>query len=146
MTIYDIFCPVPFLPSPFGFHWLFRFRRMSETPTTTYFSKCIAIHLQSVLQYAPPTCIAGAFGGTELSGKRNYFSAPPICIAVRLPFLSQYASHLYRSAFGKILVVVVTGMFPKNWLSWLESAKNRQKSKLASKKTLLFQHYHHFLY
>ena len=51
---------------------------------------------------------------------------PPICIAVlpvslrceereilsvRLPSVSHYASHLYRSTFGKILVVVVTGMF-----------------------------------
>ena len=42
----------------------------------------------------------------------NGVSIPPICIAVRLPFVLQYASHLYRSTFGKILVVVVTGMFP----------------------------------
>ena len=40
-------------------------------------------------------------------------STPPICIAVRLPFVLQYASHLYRNTFVKILVVVVTGMFPK---------------------------------
>ena len=34
-------------------------------------------------------------------------------MSVRLPFVSQYASHLYRSTSGKILVVVVTGMlFP----------------------------------
>ena len=65
-----------------------------------------------------------------------YCNTPPICTAVLLvplrseereilsvllPFVSQYASHLYcntpashlyRSAFGKSLVVVVTGMFP----------------------------------
>ena len=56
-----------------------------------------------------------------------YCNTPPICIAVlSVPLGSQereivqYASHLYRSAppiciamlFGKILVVVVTGMFP----------------------------------
>ena len=32
--------------------------------------------------------------------------------SVLLLFVSQYASHLYRSTFEKILVVVVTGMFP----------------------------------
>ena len=31
---------------------------------------------------------------------------------MRPPFVLQYASHLYRSTFGKVLVVVVTGMFP----------------------------------
>ena len=60
---------------------------------------------------------------------------PPICIAIGLQFVlqyfwcpyapmkgkycqysSQYASYLYRSAFGKILVVVVTGMFPNKYL------------------------------
>ena len=44
----------------------------------------------------------------------NIVSVPPICIAVRLPFVLQYASHLYRSTFGKIVVVVVTGMFPNS--------------------------------
>ena len=43
----------------------------------------------------------------------NTVSTPRICIAIRLPFVRQYASHLYRSSLGKILVVVVTGMFPK---------------------------------
>ena len=33
-------------------------------------------------------------------------------LSVRLPFVLQYASHLYRNTFGKILVVVVTGMLP----------------------------------
>ena len=56
-----------------------------------------------------------------------YCNTPPICTAVLLvplrseeweilsvllPFVSQYASHLYRNTFGKILVVVVTGLFP----------------------------------
>ena len=70
-------------------------------------------------------------------------NAPPICTSMRLQFVSQYfgcpirseerkcyqyssqlyrstpptvlqhASHLYRNIFGKILVVVVTGMFPR---------------------------------
>ena len=30
-----------------------------------------------------------------------YFSIPPICIAVPLPFVSQYTSHLYCNALGK---------------------------------------------
>ena len=47
-----------------------------------------------------------------LGGKGNTVSTPPICIAVRLPFVLQYASHLYCSTLGKILVVVVTGMLP----------------------------------
>ena len=42
-------------------------------------------------------------------GKPN--STPPICIAVRLPFVQQYASHLYGSTFEKVLWVGVTGKF-----------------------------------
>ena len=79
-------------------------RRMSEAPTTPTSQKSIAIHLQFVLQY---------FRCPTLLGKGNTISTPPVCIAVRLPFVLQYASRLYRSTFGKILVVVVTGMFPK---------------------------------
>ena len=88
--------------------------------------------LKKVLQYTsnlycntPPILHCSAFGATELSGKGGilqysshlYRSTPPICVAVRLPFVSQYASHSYRNAFGKILVVVVTGMFPNNCTS-----------------------------
>ena len=42
-------------------------------------------------------------------------------LSVLLPFVLQYASHSYRSASGKILVVVVTGIFPKDridYASW----------------------------
>ena len=79
-------------------------RRMSETPTTTTSQKSIAIRPQFVLQYAPNLyCIA--FGATEFPGKGNssvlppfvlqyashlYRSTSPICIAIRLPFVSQY--------------------------------------------------------
>ena len=84
---------------------------MSETPTTTTSQKkyrntppiCIAIRLPFVPQY---------FWCPYALRKGNTVSTPPICIAVRLPFVLQYASHLYRNTFGKILVVVVTGMFP----------------------------------
>ena len=55
-----------------------------------------------------PICIA-----VILVPLRSTVSTPPICIAVRPPFVLQYASQLYRSTFGKVLVVVVTGMFPK---------------------------------
>ena len=41
-----------------------------------------------------------------------YRSTPPICIAIRRPFVSQYAAHLHHNASGKILAVVVTGKFP----------------------------------
>ena len=30
MTIYDIFCPVPFLPPPFGFRWVNLGREWTE--------------------------------------------------------------------------------------------------------------------
>ena len=76
---------------------------MSETPTTTTSQKSIAIHLQFVLQHAS-YLYCSAFGATGLSGKGNtseilpfvsqyashfYRSTPPICIAIRLPFVSQ---------------------------------------------------------
>ena len=80
-------------------------RRMSETPTTTTFQKSIAVHLQFVLQYAS-NLYCSAFGAIELSGKGN--------TSVRRPFVSQHASHLYCNTFVKILVVVVTGMFPSS--------------------------------
>ena len=59
----------------------------------------------------PPICIAVLLMPLRSEGREMlpvlshlYRSMPPICIAVRLPFVSQ--------CFGKILVVVVTGMFP----------------------------------
>ena len=75
---------------------------MSETPTTTTSQKSIAIHLQFVLQYASKCHCA--------LRKGKYFSTPPICIAGRLPFASQYASHLYRNTFRNILVVMGGGV------------------------------------
>ena len=85
-----------------------------RNPNHHYFSKkyrntppiCIAIRLPFVPQY---------FWCPYALRKGNTVSTPPICIAVRLPFVLQYASHLYRNTFGKILVVVVTGMFPKQF-------------------------------
>ena len=64
-----------------------KIRRMSETPTTTTSQKSIAV------------------------------CTPPVCIAIRLQFVSQYASHLHRSAFAKILVLDKLwspGCSPKN--------------------------------
>ena len=78
-----------------------KIRRTSETPTTTTSLRSIAIHLQFVLQYA----------------SYLYCGAPPICIAIRPPFASSY-----RSFLGKILVVVVTGMFPRNEAKRLASS------------------------
>ena len=69
----------------------------------------------------PPICIAirlpfvpQYFWCPYALRKGNTVSTPPICIAVRLPFVLQYASHLYRNTFGKILVVVVTECSPKS--------------------------------
>ena len=70
-------------------------RRMSETPTTSASQKSIAIHIQFVLQYAS-NLNRSAFGAPELQGKGNTFGDPPICIAVRLPFVLQ-SSLWYRS-------------------------------------------------
>ena len=64
---------------------------------------CTAIRVQVVLQY---------FRCPYALRSRDTGSTPPICIAVRLPLVLQYASHLYHSMFPKILVVVVTGIFP----------------------------------
>ena len=82
-----------------------------RNPNHHYFSKeyrntppdCIAIRLQFVLQY---------FWVPQRFEERDTVSTTPIGIAVHLPFVLQCASHLYRSTFGKILVVVVTGVFP----------------------------------
>ena len=54
---------------------------------------------------------------TQQYTSRLYCSAPPVCTAVRLPFVRQYASHLYGSTFQKILRVGVTGKFPKKTTS-----------------------------
>ena len=70
-------------------------RRMLETPTTTTSQKSIAIHLQFVLQYASD-CIAVLL--VPLSSQEReilqssshlYRSTPSICIAIRLPSVSQ---------------------------------------------------------
>ena len=54
-----------------------------------YFSKNIAIHLQFVLQYASNLYCSTTRAPT-LWGKGSTVRAPPICVAIRLPFLSQY--------------------------------------------------------
>ena len=69
--------------------------RMSETPTTTTSRKSIAIRLQFVI--TPSICIAvllvpyGLRKGKYCQYSSHvYRSAPLICIAIRLPFVSQY--------------------------------------------------------
>ena len=52
------------------------------------------------------------FADLLLRHPENIVSTPPICIVVRLPLALRYASHLRCSAFVKISVVVVAGMFP----------------------------------
>ena len=66
----------------------------------------------------PPICTAvrPPFVSLDLPGfealkKGKPNSTPPICTAVRLPFVLQYASHLYGSTFEKVLGVGVTGNF-----------------------------------
>ena len=122
-----MFCKNPLPKTPFS--WLLNYFCMAglllpelATPTHLYSEErqkpqpplllqkyrntppiCIAIRLQFVLEY---------FQCPYALRKGSTVSTPPICIAVRPPFVLRYASHLYRSTFGKILVVVGTGMFP----------------------------------
>ena len=71
------------------------FRRMSENPNRHYFS--------DKYRNAPPICIA-----IRLQFVLQYFWCPCQVLSVLLPFVSQYARHLYcntppilyRSAFG----------------------------------------------
>ena len=58
----------------------------------------------------PPICIA-VLSWLLSFEEREPCSTPPICTAVRLPFVGQYAPHLYGSTFGEILGVGVTGTF-----------------------------------
>ena len=72
-----------------------RFGRTSETPTTTTSQKSIAIHLPFVLQYASKLYCSTLPLGSKEREKCQYSShlhrsTPPICIAIRLPFVSQY--------------------------------------------------------
>ena len=55
---------------------------------------CVAVRLQFVLQ---------CFQCHWALRKGKYLSTPPICIAVGLLFVSQYASYLYRNTFGENL-------------------------------------------
>ena len=70
--------------------------RMSETPTTTTSQKSIVIRLPFVLQYASNLyCSTLVPLGSKERDKCQYSShlyrsTPPICIAIRLPFVSQY--------------------------------------------------------
>ena len=60
--------------------------------------KVLAVHLQFVPQYAPPfvtLCLAGF----QALKKGTRCSTPPICTAVRLLFVPQYASHVYWRYF-----------------------------------------------
>ena len=63
----------------------------------------------------PPVRIAVLLVVPLRSGERELLSVllPFVSQYASHAFVLQYASHLCRSTFGKILVVVVTGIFPK---------------------------------
>ena len=69
---------------------------VSETPTPTTCLKSTAVHLQFVRQYAPhlyrSTFLAPKLRrkGTLQYASHLYCSTPPICTAVRPPFVLQY--------------------------------------------------------
>ena len=74
----------------------------------------------------PPICtavrppfVSPYFPGFWASKNGKPCNTPPICTAVRLPFVRQYAPHLYGSTFEKILGVGVTGTFLIFFASWL---------------------------
>ena len=69
-----------------------------------YFSKKILQHGNT-----PPISIAVLSVPLSLE-ERGIF-------AVLLPCVSQYASHLYSSTFGKVLVLGITGIFPQDHFS-----------------------------
>ena len=86
----------------------------------------IAIRLQFVLQcfWCPYALGKGKYCQYSC---HLYRSTPPICIAIRFPFVSQY--------FGKILVVVVTGMFLNKCsdesMRWMKEIKSHEDSSLS---------------
>ena len=81
-------------------------RRMSETPTTITSQKSIATHLPSVLQYAS-NLYRSAFWCLYALRKGKYCQ-------YSLPFVSQYASHLYCNT-PPICIAVLLG---KSWWLW----------------------------
>ena len=72
--------------------------------------KSTAVHLQFVRQ-CTPHFYRHAFLASKLLRKGNPAIRPPICTAVCLPFVRQYAFRLYGSPFGKILGVGITRTF-----------------------------------
>ena len=86
---------------------------MSETPTTTTSQKSIAIRPQFVLQYAP-NLYCTAFGASEFPGKGNSSVLPP--------FVLQYTSHLYRSTSPICIAIrlpfVSHILLGKSWWLW----------------------------
>ena len=94
-------------------------RSVLVTPTSEEFRKPQPLPVsKKVRQYTPPICTAvrPPFVSLDLPGfealkKGKPNSTPPICTAVCLPFVRQYASHLYGSTFEKVLGVGVTGKF-----------------------------------
>ena len=73
-----------------------RVRRVSETPTPTGLEESMAVHLQFVRQYAPHLYRRAFLAsmlrrkGTLQYASHLYCSTPPICTAVRPPFVRQY--------------------------------------------------------
>ena len=91
----------------------------------------------NVLQRAS-SLYCSAFTAPEQWGKGGTFSTSPICIAVHLPCVSHYASHLYCNVIGKLLVVGVTGMFPpRGDLAWFSCLVTKLRLGHRCKKTLL---------
>ena len=79
-----------------------------QKPQSPLLLKKVSKYTSNLHCNTPPICIAVPFGPYALrKGKYCQYSSHSY-----RPFVLQYASHLYRSTFGKILVVVVTGMLP----------------------------------
>ena len=86
----------------------------SETPTPTTCLKSTAVHLQFVRQYAPHLYRRAFLASKTLQyASHLYCSTPPICTAVRAPFVRQYfwqntggwghqnVSELFRQFYSK---------------------------------------------
>ena len=74
--------------------WEGKFGNVSETPTPTTCLRSTAVHLQFARQYAPHlycrTFLASKLRRTRQYASHMYCSTPPICTAVRAPFVRQY--------------------------------------------------------
>ena len=85
-----------------------KFRRMSETPTTTTSQKSIAINLAFILEYAS-NLYCSAFGAPRALGSKERE-----ILSVLIPFVSHYARPLYCNTPP----IRIEALLRKSWWLW----------------------------